>query len=123
MKTISKYSNYFGLALALCVMIFSGCSCSTTKTDPLVGWKILFSSDYKKFDKAIVDDYNNYIQQLPLDEKNNIGPIQFFEDGAGQHAVKMEIALNGTDWAHVLIYGKDNKRLKVIKYKVGHYAC
>jgi len=124
MKKLIKNSDRFGFILAICVMILSGCSCSTPKPtpDPLTGWKILFSSDYDKFDKTIVDDYKDYIQKLPPDEKKHVGPIQFFEDESGRHAVKMEIALNGTDWAHVLIYGKDNKRLKVIKYKIGHYA-
>jgi hypothetical protein len=29
--------------------------------------------------------------------------------------------LNGTAWNHVLIYDKDNKRVKVIKYVGYHY--
>jgi len=123
MKTILKHSNYFAFALALCVMTLSGCSCSAPKQqpDPLAGWKILLSRDYEPFDKSITQDYHNYIDNLPNGEKKFVGPLQFFEDGTGQHAVRIEIALNGTDWAHVLFYDKENKRIKVIKYVSGHY--
>ena len=31
MEKIIKYSNYFGLVLALCTMVISGCSYSTSK--------------------------------------------------------------------------------------------
>lgn len=92
--------------------------CSTTAPDPLTGWKVDF--DHQP-DQAIVNDYQDYIQKLPSDEKNYVALGQYFEDGTGQHAVRMEIALNGTDWAHILIYNKDNKRIKVIKYVSGHY--
>ena len=90
-------------------------------TNPIAGWKILFSRDSDNLNQSIKDDYNAYIKALPSDERNGIGPIQFFEDGTGQHAVRIEIAQNGTDWAHVLIYDKDNKRVRVVKFVSGHY--
>jgi hypothetical protein len=89
----------------------------------LASWKVLLSPDNDKLDKAITDDYRGYIEKLPNGEKESIGPIQFFENGTGGHAVRIEIALNRTDWAHILIYDKENKRIKVIKYAAGRYAC
>ena len=84
----------------------------TAHVDPLAGWQILLSRDYEKFDKAIVDDYKSYIENLPNGEKRFVGPVQFFDDGTGMHAVRIEIALNGTDWAHILFYDRENKRGK-----------
>lgn len=70
-----------------------------------------------------MDDYQNYIQKLPPNESSFITKfyIKFFEDGTGQHAVEISIPLNGTWRKHVLIYDKDDKRIKVIKYAGGEY--
>jgi hypothetical protein len=119
MKIISKYFSYFGLALALCAMIFSGCSCSATKSmpDPLAG----FHAASKNPGQVITTDYQNYIQTLSAEEKRNVGPIQFFEDRTGQHAISITIGMNGRYWRHILVYDKDDKRIKTIKYKTGYY--
>jgi|GEM_PF-238771 len=87
--------------------------------DPLVGWKLL---GFESPNKAITDDYQDYIQKLPPKAGQFIGSIYMFEDGTGQHAVKVETGLNGGYWEHVLIYDKDNKRIKVIIYGGGRYA-
>ncbi|HEX3856075.1 MAG TPA: hypothetical protein VHY30_02125 [Verrucomicrobiae bacterium] len=120
MKNMTKYSNYFGFALALCVMILSGCSCSAPKPtpDPLAG----FHPYYKILNQSIVTDYQDYIQKLSPKEHNNIAYIESFEDGTAQHAVEIMIELNHTNWRHILIYDKDNKRIKTIKYVSGHSA-
>jgi hypothetical protein len=120
MKKIINYSNHFGFALALCSMVISGCSCSAPKPtpDPLVG----FHAASKNPDQSVVDDYQNYIRTLSPEEQRRAGPILYFEDGTGQHAVDIEIGINGTSWKHVLIYDKDNKRIKTIKYSPGGYA-
>jgi len=104
-------------------MMISGCSCSTPKaespSDPLAG----FHAAYGKVDQPIITDYQNYIQNLSAEEKGYSIPIaQYFEDGAGQHAVEIKIGLNGTVWLHILIYDRDNKRIKTIKHAIGHYA-
>ena len=123
MKKITKCSRYTAIALALCAAIIFGCRCATSKPtpDPLAGWTMLLSEDYEKLDNSITRDYHNYIDKLPDGEKKFVGPIQFYEDGTGQHAVRIEIALDGTDWAHVLFYNKANIRIKVIKFVSGHY--
>jgi hypothetical protein len=45
-----------------------------------------------------------------------------FEDGTGQHAVEIRIGLDATNWRHILIYDKNDNRIKTIKYADGHYA-
>jgi hypothetical protein len=99
----------------------AGCTMFARHSDPLVGWKPEFNS--RPSDQIIEKDYQDYIQKLPPKERTSAGPIFYFEDGTGQQAVKIEIGVNGTSWVHVLIYDKDNKRIKVIKYVAGHYAC
>jgi hypothetical protein len=122
MKMILKNSNYFALALVLCVVIISGCSCSTSKPqpDPLAGFHVSSLGNLDS-NKAITDDYKSYIQTLSSDEQKFIGYIEYFEDETKQHAVKITIGLNGTVWEHVLIYDKDDKRIKTIKYSKGGY--
>ncbi|HXE41952.1 MAG TPA: hypothetical protein VN516_02920 [Candidatus Baltobacteraceae bacterium] len=99
-----------------------GCSSSKPTPDPLAGWHFCFSQDPKDLGKIILADYQDYIQKLPPEEKKFVGTTHTFEDGTGQHAVRIEIGLNGTWWEHVLIYDKDNKRIKLIKYTNGRYA-
>jgi hypothetical protein len=110
----------FSLAVFVCCF---GCTSSKPAPDPLVGyhWCDLTELDSNQ---AITDDYEAYIQTLSPEEKKYLGPspIGFFEDGTGRHAVRIKIGLNGTSWVHVLIYDKDNRRIKTIKYATGHYA-
>jgi hypothetical protein len=123
MKSIVKCSNHLGLVLMLCATVIFGCRCSAPKPapDPLAGFRPagLYTPDTNK---AITEDYKNYIRTLSPEEQKYIGPIFFYEDGTGQHAVKIEIGINGTSWVHVLIYDKDNKRIRTIKYSTGRYA-
>jgi hypothetical protein len=114
---IARFTFCILLAMFLCGF---GCSSSKPAPDPLAG----FHAASKGLDQSIVNDYQNYIKNLSPEEKQNLGPYptSFFEDGTGQHAVKIKIGLNGTSWEHVLIYDKDNKRIKAIKYSTGRYA-
>ena len=122
MKNIIKYSNYFGITLAIFALIISGCSCSTSRPDPLAGfhWSSLANLDNNQ---TITDDYKSYIQKLSPVEKQNLGPYpdSFFEDATGQHAVLITIGINNQVWRHILFYDKNNKRIKVIKYVSGDY--
>jgi hypothetical protein len=96
-----------------------GCTSSKPTPDPLAG----FHAASKALDQSIVNDYQNYIQHLSPKEKQNLGPYpaSFFEDDTGQHAVRIEIGIDGNSWEHILIYDKDNKRVKTFKYVAGHY--
>ena len=98
-----------------------GCAVPKPAPDPLAGWRPLFSNEEQIVGDAIKSDYGNYIQKLSQSEKNGLGPIFLFADETGQHAIKFQVAVNGVDWAHVIIYDRDNKRVKVIKYLYAYY--
>lgn len=105
-------------ALLAAIVLAVGCAGLVHHPDPLAGWKYDFSHQPIP---AIESDYQDYIQKLPPEERKNIGPIHTYVNGAGQHAVRITIPINGTSWQHVLIYNKDNKRIKTIKYSSGGY--
>jgi hypothetical protein len=115
MKTIR-----FIFLLAAFVLV-AGCVDSKPTRDPLAGFH---TGDFRTLDanKAITDDYKSYIQKLSPEERKYMGPYEFFEDATGQHAVRIETDINGNQaWYHILIYDKDSKRIKVIKYYKGKY--
>ena len=90
-------------------------------SDPLAGFH---AGDDRTLDanKAITEDYKDYIQKLSPKETRYLGPVFYFEDGAGQHAVRIESDIDGKDcWYHILFYDKDNRRVKVVKYFYGRY--
>lgn len=120
MKRNTKWWSFTAITLGLCLTVIFGCRCttSTPAPDPLAGWKL----DLKEQpNAAITKDYQDYIRKLPPEEKKFAALGQFLEDGTGQHAIVIGIALNGTDWSHVLFYDKQNKRIRVVKYISGHY--
>jgi hypothetical protein len=89
--------------------------------DPLAGWQKAYKEEPNQ---TVEKDYQDYIQKLSPEEKQNLGPYPatFFKDGTGQHAVRIKIGINGNVWEHILIYDKDDKRIKTIKYISGGYA-
>ena len=101
-------------------ILVSECANSKPTPDPLAGFHVSSLGNLDA-NKTITDDYKNYIQTLSTEERKYLGTILFYEDGTGQHAVKIEIGLNGTWWEHVLTYDKDNKRIKTLKYSDGGY--
>jgi hypothetical protein len=123
MKTQYKnpINNFAPIFLMLMAMFLLGFGCNTSKPtpDPLAGFHV---SDLQNLDsnKTITDDYNAYIRTLSPEEQKFATVDYYLEDEAGQHAVKITIGLNHTDWEHILIYDKDNKRIKTIKYVSGH---
>ena len=108
----------FCLSLAAFVCGF-GCTVSRPTPDPLNG----FHQSHKVLNPSIVSDYQHYVHNLSEEEKQNLGPspFNFFEDDAGQHAVEITIGIKNRVWRHVLIYDKDNKRVKAYKYVSGDY--
>jgi hypothetical protein len=87
----------------------------------LAGWKVLFSAEIEKLNPSIKNDFQEYIQSLPPNERESANYVHYYEDGEGQHALRFEVPINGVDWAHVLIYDRNNKRIKVIKYVSAYY--
>lgn len=107
------------LPITLAALVWTvGCAGFVHHPDPLVGWKIDFNQQPSQ---AIVKDYENYIQELPNKERNVAHINHFYKDGAGQHAITIIIGLNGVWWRHVLIYDKNDKRIKTVKYSTGGY--
>jgi hypothetical protein len=109
------------LMLVAMFLLESGCNMSKPTPDPLAAFRIY---DLKYFDsyKAISEDYTNYVRTLSPEEQTQADLFFFYEDGFGQHAIKIEIGINGKEWEHLLIYDKDNKRIKTIKYVAGRYS-
>jgi uncharacterized protein YceK len=105
--------------------------------DPLKGWKnvggsgILARDNWPPqietnipFGKIISDDVTNFVKTIkngPGSESYTCcGGMEYYEDGAGRHAIKIKIPLNGggaTSEFYILIYDKDNVRNRVIKYR------
>src|ERR1700722_4984939 len=110
MKTPFKnpVNSFAPVFLMLMAMFLLGFGCNTSKPTPdlLAGFHFSDLVNLQN-NKAISDDYNAYINNLPPKLRNGVGPMQYFEDGTGQHAVLIAIAQDGTDWAHVLIYDKE----------------
>jgi hypothetical protein len=124
MNPFTKHTKAFGpVSCILLAILFCVAGCTTSSPDPLAGWKVLLSRDSERLSQDITTDYRTYINGLPskkhyfIDESN----IWFFEDGTGQHAVKIAIPYNGTWLEHILIYDKGNKRIRVIRYSGGQY--
>ena len=123
MKELKRVLNRFVIPLTLIgLMCLTGCAGLAHRGDPLEGWKMCWSQDPQKLDKQIRDDYQSYIDRLPHRQRKYVVGIDLFEDGKGQHAVKIEIPLNGAWLEHLLIYNSQNQRVRAITYKHGHYA-
>jgi len=99
--------------------LLAGCS-SIPTPDPLTGFHFSSLGNLHS-NKAITDDYQDYIQKLPKSDRSFVAHVEFFEDGTGQHAVQISQGVNGTWWIHDLIYDKDNRRIKAVTYKSGGY--
>ena len=123
MKTpVRHFIRRFGfVSLFLFAALFWATGCATSRPDPLAGWTRLYGREHAQWGNALKSDYQDYIQRLPQEEKDAVGPIFLYEDAFGQHAVRFMIGLDNTFWGHVLIYDNNNKRIRVIKYVYGHY--
>ena len=119
-NAFNKLTMIFLMALAMFVMGL-GCNIFKPMPDPLAGFHVV---DLQHLDdnKTITADYNDYIQKLPRNEKKYARVNGYYGDDTGQHAVRIEIDLNGTAWFHDLIYDKSNTRIKSTKHIGYHYA-
>lgn len=124
-----KYSvSHFWLTFPLLAALVLSAGCATRLgRNPLEGWKELGSAFVIScpFGEAIADDYRSYIRSLPAEERDQVDDfsIRFYENTAGQRAVKISIIVRGfwsdIRWEHVLIYDTTNKRIRTVKYKSG----
>lgn len=151
LKRLAVVAPVLGLLLIGCVLI-GGCGESKdpltgwkqlgTMNMPTLnivrGWTNMTMTQSSPYDlpeptvpKAIVDDYQNFARGLPThkisdaerSERYFILGVAYLEDATGQHAIDIIIPLNGTYVHYILIYDKDNKRVKTIRWAGGHYAC
>ena len=117
MKTLGSHICFVSI-LSFALVFGFGCYPSKPTPDPLAG----FSIDGRfepKTNKEIYEDSGNYIQTLSPEERDMAGR-EFFEDDNGRHAVRIYYTLNDNNWEHVLIYDKNNHRIKAVKYVSGH---
>jgi hypothetical protein len=131
-----------GISLIAALLIGAGCETTKDPLDPLLGWKSVGEIGFKvdemhgyietfPGDQAIADDIRTYINNLPISRGQWedrrycywITHMTLFQDGAGQHAVRIQIPVNGKHQNHVLLYNPANKRTKVIRYSSGSYRC
>ena len=101
------------LAMFLCGF---GCSSSKPDPDPLAGFHVADPQNLTSY-KTLSDDYRDYVQKLPPEQKGYIGTVFFYENEPGQHAVSIEIfeGNKNASWKHILFYDKDNKRTKALR--------
>jgi hypothetical protein len=136
MRTRFKNSiNYFGLnflILFATLVWASGC----TTPNPVKSWKShnanfdppnttnYFSGQIYHIDTAILDDYPKFIEQLKKENPDlHVSEIDFYEDGTGQHAVKLTIEKELREYVeYYVMYDKSNVRTKVIKGKNWHQS-
>jgi len=120
--SIKRFSSYGIFVCTLVVGLAFGFGCYPSKPtpDPLQGFYVAgkFDPDSNS-NKAIDEDSKNYIKTLSPKEKDIAGR-EFFEDDNGRHAVKISYTLNDNNWEHILIYDKNNHRIKAVKYVSGH---
>ena len=112
------------IAVMLTALVFvEGCATFASHSNPLAGWERDYTS--RPGDTVIEKDCQDYIQTLPAKQRNGAMVTEFYKDGNGQHAVQIEVRveglLSGIRWEHVLIYDKGDKRIKVKKYFGGRY--
>src|SRR5215469_7563679 len=93
----NKRFDLVAVLLFVAFAFFVGCA-SKPAPDPLAGWQREFS---EQPNGAIVNDYKNYIQQLPPQERQVATVDEWLKDGTGQHAIKITVGLNNTNWRHV----------------------
>ena len=118
-KTGIQENRRMAICVSLAMFVFSfGCAAPKV-ANSLEGWNRCFDQNPARLDQAIQDDYRDYIRKLPPEEQKLATCDYDFEDGTGGHAVMITVGLKGTNWRHVLIYDKENKRTKTIKYASG----
>ena len=83
--------------------------------EALKGWKA--TQDLPA--DMVATDYNEYIEKLPKAERPGVSDVKYYVDGTGRYAVAVLVNVGDTQWTHLLIYDKQNKRTGVTKYVAG----
>jgi hypothetical protein len=95
--------------------LFAGCR----TPDPTIGWQ----KDYGAADPAIGKDYQAFIKTFKPEGQRPTQVSGYFKDGTGRHAIDVEIFKyhQNASCSYFIIYDKDNKRIKILKYRCGSY--
>ena len=97
-----------------------GCNTSQPATNPLAGWQKAYNEEPSKI---IDEDLNAFITQRSPEGYRPVEVIGYYKNNAGQHALNLELFEyhKNSSWHYVLVYDKDDKRIKVIKYDFRKY--
>ena len=68
---------------------------------------------------TVVTDYNEYIEKLPKAERPGVSDVKYYVDGTGRNAVAVLVIVGDTQWTHLLVYDKQDKRTGVTKFVDG----
>jgi hypothetical protein len=104
------------IGLLMLFALVSGCSSSKPKSDPLAGWH---TCDHVP--QSVKADLQNYLDSLSQYQRDHIVFTDLYELD-GQYAVRLTLALNGSDWNYILVYDKTNKRIKITRFITNSYA-
>ena len=121
---------FANLFLLIALVVAAGCASSGPAANPIADWTFRPFDDYVppgqqrhyQLNKAITDDYQNYIKDHKL---SLFGMITgYHENAEGDRAVDFVAFPPGekSSWHYVLIYNKDNERIKTIKYDHRSYV-
>jgi hypothetical protein len=134
------------LAFSLALVALSLAGCATTK-NPVDGWTPDGDSGYVNikgslqayiktipYGKAVQEDVQTFVDQMPVhrygdmqqgyvrrSESYWIDHVSLFHNEEGQHAVMIEIPLDGTWTNYVLFYDSHGVRIKAVKWISGYY--
>jgi len=122
--SLKDSANHLWFTVPLMLAVFAAGCVNKPGRNPLEGWKGgQTASEGRPFGAAIVDDYQDYIRNLPAKERSRVDDfnIRFYENAAGLRAVEITIPINRTHWKHVLFYDKSGKQIKAMKYAASRY--
>ena len=88
--------------------------------NPLTGFDFCSLNDLDT-NKLIKADYQDYIKTIKLGKYDFIGDVEYSKNKLGEHAVSILVGDDGTWWNHILVYDKNDKRIKTVKYTSGGY--
>ncbi len=113
------------VAVPLLVACLGTAACTRVPhTDPLAEWKRLGSITVAPVPEVIKQDARAYFQTMPAHDRReatNDYAVDCRTDGGGQYAVVLYSPEDGEHWNYALIYDRDGRRLKVLKYSTGSY--
>jgi hypothetical protein len=119
-----KPGRIFHFLFLLALIWLSGCAAP----NPVKGWRAHYANvdppnrtNYRNYqiDRSIIDDYKNFVATLKKRYAMVwVAEIYYYEDGTGQHAVKLAIKTGPRRYNEFyLMYDRANARTKVIKGK------